>query len=219
MKKLAWSCIVAACLAGGSPLARAQDKNVLQDFYVGLGAGVTRAMFTEDDFASRVAGIDESKDSSDKGYKAVLGYRLDRHWAMELGRTNFGKFSHHYEGGGGTLDQTYKISGWWVGVLGILPIGNRFALFGRLGAFKSDASIESTTNSAALADALRSAGVPVDTATKTRKSTILGVGAQIDFPGAIGLRFEYEDYGEAGEQDLTGRARARMASASLMYRF
>lgn len=220
MKKLAWSCVVAAFLAGSSPFSRAQDMSVLEGAYVGIGAGATRARFVKDDFDATAAGATVSADDTDKGYKVTLGWKLDRYWALELGRTNFGKFSHTYDGGAaGSVVQSYKVSGWWGGVLAILPIGNHFSLFGRLGQFKSDTSTETVTASGTLVDTLRVSGVPVDSGAKSKKSTILGVGAQIDFPGHIGLRIEAEDYGEAGDQDNTGRARMRMATVSLMYRF
>jgi OmpA family protein len=219
MKKLTWSCFVAAFLAGSSAVSYAQDKNVLEGAYVGIGAGATRAKFTEDDFTSNNPGISESKDSTDKGYKLTFGFKVDRHWAFELGRTNFGKFSHTYDGGAaGSVVQNYKVSGWWGSVLGMIPIGNRFTLFGRLGQIKSSASTESEKASGTITDTLAAAGVPTN-GEKTKISTILGVGAQIDFPGQLGLRVEVEDYGTAGDSDNTGRARMRMASASLMYRF
>lgn len=220
MKKLACSCVLAASLAGFSPLCCAQNKNVLEGFYVGLGAGATRARFKQTDFASGVAGVAESNHNTDKRHKEILGYKLNRNWALEFGHTSFGKFSHTYDGGAaGSVVQKYKVDGWWYGALAILPIGDHFSLFGRLGEIKSNATTESATATGGLAGTLAAAGVPVGNGAKSRKSTILGAGAQIDFPGQTGVRIEYEDYGEAGDQLNTGRARMRMASVSLMYRF
>jgi OOP family OmpA-OmpF porin len=220
MRKLTWSCVVAAFLAGGSPLSHAQDKNALQDAYVGLGGGASRLRFKPDDFTSSVAGVQESKDESDnKGYRLIFGYRMNRNWALELGYTNFGKFSHHYDdGAGGVVHQDYKASAWSLGLLPILPLGNHFSLFGKIGIVKSSVTTESATSTGTLGDTLATAGLPVGSASKSRKSTVLGAGAQIDFTSA-GIRLEYEDYGEVGDQDNTGRARARMLSLSLMYRF
>jgi OmpA-OmpF porin, OOP family len=219
MKKLTWSCFAAAFLATSMPAAYAQSNNVLEGAYVGLGLGATRARFVRDDFASNAANISESKDSTDKGYKLVFGFKVDRHWAFEVARTNFGKFLHSYDdGAGNAADVNYKVAGWSGSVLGILPIGSRFALFGRLGQVKSNTTAETEKASGTMTDTLTAAGVPVS-GQKTKWSTVLGVGAQIDFPGRLGLRVEVEDYGNAGDQDNTGRARMRMASASLMYRF
>jgi OmpA-OmpF porin, OOP family len=221
MKKLAWSCFVAALLAGSSHFSYAQNRNsnALEGAYVGLGLGATRARFVQDDFASGVAGISESKDDSDKGYKVTFGFKVDRNWALEVARTNFGKFSHSYDdGAGGTVDQVYRVVGWSASVLGMLPIGDRFAFFGRLGQMKSHTTTDAENATGAIATALTTSGVPTS-GEKAKWSTVLGVGAQINFPGHLGLRVEYEDYGSVGDQDNTGRARMRMASASLMYRF
>ncbi|HEY6864064.1 MAG TPA: hypothetical protein VI319_09200 [Burkholderiales bacterium] len=208
-------------LAGSSSFSYAQDRNVLEGAYVGLGAGATRARFTQEDFATGVPGIQESKDSSDKGYKLTFGAKLSRYWALELGRTNFGKFSHTYDGTGsglGSVVETYKSAGWWGSVLAVLPIGNSFSLFGRLGQMKSVTTTESINATGTITDTVAGSGVPVS-GTKSKISTILGVGMQIDFPGRLGLRIEAEDYGTVGDSDNTGRARMRMATASLMYRF
>jgi OmpA family protein len=94
----------------------------------------------------------------------------------------------------------------------------RFSLFGRLGQIKSDASAEAENSTGTMTTTLAAAGVPTSGA-KTKRSTILGAGAQIDFPGNIGLRVEAEDYGNVGDQESTGRARMRMATVSLIYRF
>jgi OmpA-OmpF porin, OOP family len=225
MKKLAWSCFVAALLAGSSQLSYAQNygqnrsANVLEGAYVGLGLGATRARFVQDDFVTGVAGVNESADDSDKGYKLTLGFKANRYWALEVARTYFGKFSHTYDAGaGGSVDEIYSVVGWSGSVLGMLPIGDRFSLFARLGQIKSHTTAAAENASGTIATTLATAAVPVS-AEKAKWSTVLGVGAQINFPGKLGLRVEYEDYGEAGDQELTGRARMRMASASLMYRF
>lgn len=221
MKKLTWPCVVAALLAGFSSLSCAQDRNVLEGAYVGLGAGATRARFVQDDFASGVAGIEESKDSTDKGYKLTFGAKLNRYWALEVGRTSFGKFSHTYDGTGigiGSVSETYKSAGWWGSVLAILPIGNSLSFFGRLGQIKSVTTTETINETGTITNTLALNGVAVS-GTKSKYSTILGVGMQIDFPGRLGLRIEAEDYGTVGDSDNTGRARMRMATASLMYRF
>lgn len=222
MNKLAWSCVVAAVLAGSSVPGYAQyldrSTNVLEGAYVGLGLGGTRARFVEDDFASNNAAITESKDATDKGYKFSFGFKANRYLGFEIGRTNFGKFLHRYDdGAGNAADINYKITGWWASVLGILPMG-RFSLFGRLGQIKSDASAETENSSGTMTTTLAAAGVPTS-GSKSKLSTILGAGAQIDFPGNLGLRVEAEDYGYVGDQENTGRARMRMATVSLIYRF
>ena len=219
MKKLACSCVVAAVLAGGSPLALA--ANALEGSYLGAGGGAARMKFKTDDFASGIPGVQESKDESDnKNYKIYFGARVDKYWALEVGRVSFGKFTHRYETSPSDfLVQEYKVTGWSLSALPTLPLG-RFSLFGRIGIFRSSVSSMVSSSSGTLDTALRAVGTPAgETFTKTRKTTVLGAGMQIDFPGSLGLRVEYEDYGEVGDQENTGRARARLASASLFYRF
>ena len=220
MKKLASSCVVATLVATASPFSYAQDKNVLEGSYIGLGVGATRAKFKPDDFASSVAGIQESKDESDVGYKALFGIKLDRNWWFEIARTGFGKFSHRYEASpSDVLVQEYKIKGTSLSIMPVLPMG-RFALFARLGVFRSDVTSSVGTSTGTVAATVAAAGVAAgDSFAKTKRTTVLGAGAQIDLPGHLGIRVEVEDYGEVGDSDTTGRARARMANLSLLYRF
>lgn len=219
MKNLTWPCVVAALLAGSSSLSYAQDKNVLEGAYVTLGGGATRAKFKQDDFTPTDPSITQSVDDTDKGYKLSFGFKANRYLGFEIGHTTFGKFVHTYDNGSGaTADVNFKAGGWWYSALGVIPLGRYFELFGRVGEIKMQASAEAQDAAGGMVGTLTAAGVPVS-GTKGKMSTILGVGAQINFPGHLGMRLEYEDYGEAGDEFNTGRARLRMASASLMYRF
>src|SRR5262249_17292558 len=111
MRKLTWSAVAVALVAGSAPLVcHAQNKNVLEGAYVGLGLGKTRAKFVEDDFIA--SGFDVFGDDTDKGYKVTFGFKANRYWAFEVGRTNFGKFKLSYDdGAGSTVDQVFKVTG------------------------------------------------------------------------------------------------------------
>jgi len=212
MKKLTWSCLVAALLAGSSTFSYARDDdNVLEGAYVTAGGGPTRAQFNKDDF-----GVTKAVDNTDKGYKLSFGFKANRYLGFEVGHTNFGKFVHSYDdGAGNTADVSYKSGGWWYSALAILPFGRYFELFGRLGEIRTQTTVE-TQN--ATAGFVAAAGVPLS-GNKGKWTTIVGAGAQINFPGQWSLRLEAEDYGDVGDQLNTGRARLRMATASLVYRF
>jgi opacity protein-like surface antigen len=217
MRTLTCSCVVAALLAGASPLCVAAG-NALEGAYLGLGVGAARAVFKQDDFASGVPGITESKDASEVGYKLYFGAKAHRNLWIELGRSNFGRFSHRYEATPDDfLVQEYKVTGWGLSLMPTLPLGP-VSLFARVGLFRSDTISQVGTSSATVAAAI--AGTPAgDSFRKTKKSTLLGAGMQIDLPGALGIRLDYEDYGDVGDQDNTGRARLRMLTAGLLYRF
>jgi len=219
MKKLACSCAAAALLAGASPTALA--ANSLEGSYIGAGGGRAQAKFVHDDFASSVPGVTESQiDTTNKSYKIYFATRLDKHWGLEAAHTSFGNFSHRYETSPTDfLVQDYKVSGWSLSLLPTIPIG-RFSLFGRIGMFRSSVKSVAGASSGTVVPTLAAAGVPAGGSnTKGEMTTILGAGMQLDLPGQLGMRLEYEDYGSVGDQDNTGRARPRLASFSLYYRF
>jgi len=77
------------------------------------------------------------------GYRVFAGYKFHRSFGVEVGYADFGEFD--YTGtfeGQPVRDGRAKVSGFDVGLVGWLPVGNRAALFGKVGAFawESEAS-------------------------------------------------------------------------------
>ena len=191
---------------------RAQSKGA----YLGVGAGSSNASFNSNDFSLGLPGVAESADKTSTGGKAFAGLRFNRNLEAEVSYVNLGKFKYSYSGapatGSAVID--YKVSGFAVSVVPMLPVSEEFSLFGRVGGFGSTAkaSVSSATGPAFAGLAGFS-----DSANKT--TFYFGAGAQYDSFRRIGVRVEYENYGEVGDSNSVGRVKVSLISASLVFRF
>jgi OOP family OmpA-OmpF porin len=149
-------------------------------------------------------------DDSDFGYKLFGGYKVNKNFAFEAGYFNLGNTGFIATVPGGTLHGNMKIGGLNLDAVGILPLTEKFSVFGRVGLnyaktrdhFTSTGGVVITTN-------------PNPTAHKTNLK--IGLGGQYDFTKSLGMRVEMERYrvddavGHKGNIDLV--------SLGLVYRF
>ena len=87
--------------------------------------------------------ITTSTEDTDIGYQALFGYRFHRFFGAELGLAQFGelkstaKTEMDFGDGRGyvptSVSLTFTAGGPMLSAIGILPLGERFELFGRLG--------------------------------------------------------------------------------------
>jgi opacity protein-like surface antigen len=189
-------------------------------FYAGLGMGNANARFTTSDFTFGQAGVTESQDNTNTGYKFFGGYHFSRYLGTELSYTDFGNFFYKYNGsavGLGSERLEYAASSWAISAIGTFPLTGGFSVLARLGLTSN-----ATERSAAQGDAT----VPVPPSSRHRKAGgLLGIGGQFDFTRVVGVRLEYENYGKFGREraspldDQPGRASIRMLSVSLIANF
>ena len=207
--------LIAASLATG--VARAQS----QRGYVGVGVGSSNASFNSSDFSLGLPQVSESADKTSTGMKAFVGFRFNRNFAAELGYVDLGKFKYNYNGGGaGSAELDYKVSGFTVSGIAAWPVTEDFSLFGRLGAFGSTAKISLASATGNVATSLANVGITVGSGASANKTNLYyGAGAQYDFTRHIAARVEYENYGEVGDSNDTGRATVSLISASLLFLF
>lgn len=118
----------------------------------------------------------EDFDSDSDSWKIFAGYDLHRNWGVELTYYDFGDFND--TANNSTLDANIGI--WDLSVRGILPLGERFELFGRLGT--SNVRVEAT-----VANNLSSVSVDADA-----WELMYGVGAGLKLGKRFGLRAEWE---------------------------
>lgn len=207
MKSPAFRFALTALALLSAPLAHAADP----DWYLGLGAGYARAKFYTADF-SFGAPTTETKKEFDSGYKIFLGYRFNRLWALEGAYANLGNFQYHYEniqGTGASERHDYKVTGFSLSLLPMVPFGNKFSIYGRLGVFSSTArrTISTGTNTGFSAQA-------------SDISPLTGVGMQLKLDEETDVRLEYENYGRVGSTSGgVGRANAQMLSVSAVFRY
>ena len=141
--------LIAASVLAATP-AVAQDTG----FYVGAGIG---------DFGIDVGGFD----GSDVGYKVFGGYRFIDYLALEV----------EYLDGGTVEDRGFEIdvSGFNLSAVGILPLGERFDIFAKLGMIFWDAD----TN-----------GFGSDSG----EDFSWGVGGGFRFTDQFGMQLEYQGF-------------------------
>ncbi len=203
---------VAALAFIASPFAVAADSG----WYVGGNVGLSEATIDDKritrsllDQGFATASMDD--DESDIGYKLFGGYQFNRYVALEGGYFDLGKFSFTATttGPDGTLNGDIALNGVNADVVGFLPLGEKLAVTGRVGAnyARAKASFSGT-----------GAVTVLDPSPSNRDTGYkFGLGLQYDVTESLGLRAEAERYriddtvGNKGDVDLY--------SAGLVYRF
>ena len=74
-------------------------------------------------------------DTDSTAFRLTVGWQFNDYVALEAGYHNFGRFEQTFDVGGAPAEISLKADGFTLGATGSLPLGERFALFGRAGAF------------------------------------------------------------------------------------
>lgn len=101
----------------------------------------------------------------------------------------------------------YKPQIMQVSATGTFPISGPFSLIGKVGLARTTVDL----------NAYNSFGSYSPSATTTQLAW--GVGAQFDFANRLGIRAQYEDFGQVGDSNTTGTAKLTMMSAGLVVKF
>lgn len=181
---------LALSAALGVSTAQAADTG----FYVGGSLGQSKVNdFDGADLDAELAtqGIISSSttDDTDTGWKVFAGYRIMKYLAVEGAYTNFGEATAHSvvtSPSSGTVDTTLEAEAWTVSALGILPLGDNFSLFARLGVNFWNADISAVGTGGGVT-AVASGG---DDGT----DMVYGVGAVYSFTKNLSVRGEWERY-------------------------
>lgn len=120
-------------VAAVAPAAYSQDES--RGFYLGGGVGQFNAQIDDVDQVDET--IDDW-DEDDTAYKFFGGYRLNNFLAIELDYINLGEPSGAVVPG---RNVDASIDGFAPYVVGTIPLGNWFEVYGRLGYYFYDASL------------------------------------------------------------------------------
>ncbi|MES2885024.1 MAG: outer membrane beta-barrel protein [Pseudomonadota bacterium] len=213
--KTANSILAALAVVAISSPAHADDAGHLTGWYGGLNLGQAQARIDDERIANDLAaqGFAQTairKDTRDLGFKAFGGYQFNRHFALEGGYFDLGKFGFTAETQPpGTLEGEAKFRGVNLDAVGTLPLTDKFSAFGRAGVHYAETKASFKGSGAVLvADPDRS---------EKAVNYKVGVGLEYALTQQLGLRGELERYrvkdavGNKGDVDL--------ASIGLVYRF
>jgi OOP family OmpA-OmpF porin len=202
----------ALALASGGVLAQAAPE---RGWYGGIGAGRSQLDFGEN-FAQVffATASTTSEDDSDSGYKIYGGFRFGRHFALEGGYSDFGSFSSRRDvtaPTAGSVTVNLQSHGVHFDVVGIVPLGQRFELFGKLGIVRTVTTTRTTTTGSVV---VFGTGEERDINFSPR----IGAGAEFRLTPKLALRLEYEDQ-NLDFQFFSERKSVQLVSLGLKLRF
>jgi OOP family OmpA-OmpF porin len=178
--------------------------------YVFAGAGGGTVRFKSEDFFSGGLGstVFRRNDTKDSTYQLGAGWRFNQYWAVEIAGADMGDYSIDLEDiSGNQLNATYEVKGFKTAVLGIWPLTERFSAFAKLGIASTKTTLKGTFNGVAIS------------ADEKRNSPLAGFGVQWMFWKNIGVRAEYENWGEVGNELDTGRAKLDTLNLQAVFSF
>ena len=143
-------------------------------------------------------------DDSDTGFGVAGGYQLNDHFAFEFAYVDLGSVSYQLSAmvsdGTNEADADVQLEssadGAVVSALGILPIGERFSVFGRVGL--------------SLMNAKGTARITIDGVTQSPSQStqnsdpMVGIGAEYSLGKHFALRLAWDRYFDVGTDDVTG---------------
>lgn len=192
--------------AAPAPVVFVPARPVSQ-WYFGAGAG--QSQFQDAEQANRLgytgeAGAAQVQDTDHNAWKAFLGYRFNRNFAVEAGYTDLGQVQAQ----NAATVATGTAKGWGGDAVGILPLTRGVNLFAKVGAFRWTA--DATTSNA---------GVVQTSSSASGTSAKYGAGADFRLSRSFGIRAEYERYKDVGDQNVTGRSDVDLGSISGVFHF
>jgi len=170
----------ALAMLGLSPLVASADG----PWYAGAGVG-------ESDFD--IPGFNDSA----TGYKVFGGYQFNDNFAAEVGYLDSGDAKET----AGAASLEVDATGVTASIVGSLPLGDMFSVYGRLGAIFWDAEVEFDDGAGTITEASDSG-----------EDLYYGVGGAMNLGASAALRLEYE---VADISDLE----VSMISLSVLYKF
>lgn len=206
MQRKLFALSAAALALSLSTAANAQGAGDREGFYVFGGVGA--AMTQWDAKRSAVpAGQKRSQDKTGTSYVLGGGYRFNQYFAVEGSYHDM--FSEVSRRGVGDYDtRTLQLS-----ALGILPIGERFEVFGKISAGRARNEFSPVRGAVGLSKASESVNI-----------ASLGIGANYHFNDQLALRLDVTGLSKADGGSFRRKAGADdiktgEASLSVMYRF
>lgn len=177
------------CSAIYTQFAAAADSGWLG----GLNIGQSRANIDDAGISAQLLGsglttTSIADDDSDTAFKIFGGYKFNRHFALEGGYFNLGRFGYTAATlPAGTQSGNIKLQGLNFDAVGFLPLTEKFSALGRVGVNYAEAKDRFSTSGAVPA--------PADSGPSNREANYkLGLGLQYAFTESVAMRGEWERY-------------------------
>jgi hypothetical protein len=161
-------------------------------------------------------------ENTDLGYQALFGYRFHRFFSAELGLAQFGQLKStakadvDFGDGNGfvpsSIALTFTAGGPMLSAIGILPIGEKFELFGRLGYLftSSERSLSSKVNGQTGS---------FGSAKGDSQNPVYGIGFAWHINQVYSIRGEYQQLDQLGQENRTGAEDVTVMGVGLIIRF
>jgi len=191
-----------------SPSLYAQTPT--SSLYAGVGVGQAEAR----SLCDSVPGVTiNSCDDDDDSWRIFGGYQFNKYFAVELGYAGLGEGAGSFVVTGvGSGTARLEAKAWDLVVVGILPINERFSIFGKLGFARWDVDASATV-------AIPGFGTGAGSVSEDGTDLTQGVGAQFNFTKNVGARVEWQRYNSVGAANTTGESDIDVISASLLVTF
>jgi opacity protein-like surface antigen len=239
MKKIPMIVLVALGLAfagaaeAAKPKKRTRNQNRVGPYVTALVGMSTYGGDQSNDEQSLIDLIDDANvpfqneevgtDDSDIGYQASFGYRFARYIALELGLVQYGELASQLSADVDLPDDTagfvparfeyaFKVGGPLISAVGILPLGDKFELYGRVGFLFASVEREFTSR----IDGQRGLSY---SASGDSQDVVYGVGANFNINQAYAIRAEYQLLDDVGESGRTGTEDLDFISIGMIVRF
>ena len=197
MKRL----LVASALAATCLSAHAEGG------YFGVGFGQGSVTFDP----VNIPGVSVTEDDKSSSFKIFGGYEFNKYFAAELGYHEFGSFSQTLTSGGSMGKVELKGHGFFLDLVGKLPLSDSFSLFGKIGLAQTTLDATYTLT-----------GIFVgccSNASASETDPRFGLGAQYNFNRQFGGRIEYERTKNVGDPNTTGEGDIDYLGIALTYMF
>ena len=208
--------LAAAALAALLAAAPAAAQN--SGWYIGGGAGMTRADFAAGDFATLATGS-YSADDDAVAPRVFGGYRITPNWGVEFGLALLGNFQHRFQTGNTAAVYDYDASALTAALAAHLPVGGGLSLNGRAGLAFTAANLKLSVDNGTATQRFCSNAWWYSDCTSTEANLYWGIGLQFAINPSWGIRLDYDDYGTIGDQFESGRADVEQVSFNVVYNF
>jgi len=161
--------------------AQAEPSDTVTGPYVGISGGGSG--FSTLDLSTRKT----SSDETDRAFKVIAGYQVTERFGAEAGFVRFGQFQSTFNVAGKEVLQSVDARAVYLAATARLPMGESFALRGRLGLSANEVT---GTNLLPTGDSLIG----------TKTQPIIGFGAEYRLTPKVSLTADYDAVGKLSDK-------------------